>query len=33
METIALTFMVISLLSVFTVDTLQKRRKFLREGK
>ena len=33
METITLTFMVISLLSVFTVDTLQKRRRFIDEGK
>jgi hypothetical protein len=33
METITLTFLVISLLSVFTVDTLQKRRRYLNEGK
>jgi len=33
METITFTFMVISLLSVFTVDTLQKRRRFIDEGK
>ena len=33
METIALTFMVISLLSVFTFDTLQKRQRFLNGDK
>ena len=33
METIALTCMVIGLLTVFTADTLQKRRSDLNEGK
>jgi hypothetical protein len=33
METIILSFMVMSLFTVFTVDTVQKRRRFLEEGK
>lgn len=33
METITLSFMIIGLFAVFAVDTLQKRRRFLREGK
>lgn len=33
MQTTILTIMVIGLLAVFTVDTLQKRRRFLNEGK
>ena len=33
METISLTIMIISLLTVFTVDTLQKRRSDLSRGK
>lgn len=33
METIFLSFMFFSLLVVFTIDTIQKRRRFLKEGK
>jgi hypothetical protein len=33
METLTLTFMIIGLLSVFTVDTLQKRHNDLNKGK
>jgi len=33
METIILSFMITGLFTVFAVDTLQKRRRFLREGK
>jgi hypothetical protein len=33
METIFLTTMIVSLLVVFTVDTTQKRQKFLNKGK
>jgi len=33
METLFLAFMILSLLAVFTVDTLQKRRNFLDKGK
>lgn len=33
MELIILSLMVFSLLTIFTVDTVQKRRRFLNEGK
>jgi hypothetical protein len=33
MEIIFLTAMIVSLLTVFTVDTLQKRQRFLNKGK
>lgn len=33
MELITLSLMVFSLLAIFTVDTVQKRRRFLNEGK
>jgi hypothetical protein len=33
METIFLSFMILNLLIVMTIDTRQKRRKFLSEGK
>jgi hypothetical protein len=33
METIILSFMIAGLFTVFAVDTFQKRRSFLREGK
>lgn len=33
METIILSIMIAGLFTVFTLDTRQKRRKFLREGK
>jgi hypothetical protein len=32
METLFLIFMILSLIIVFTTDTIQKRRKFLNEG-
>ncbi len=33
METIILIFMILSLLAIFTVDTIQKRHTYLNEGK
>ncbi len=33
METIVLMFMILSLLAIFTVDTIQKRRTYLNEAK
>ena len=33
METVLLGLMILSLLAIFTVDSLQKRRKYLDEGK
>jgi hypothetical protein len=33
METIILTLLILSLIIVFAVDTFQKRRQFMREGK
>lgn len=33
METITLVILIISLLAIFTADTLQKRRRFINEGK